>query len=193
MSTTVIILIVLGVIALLVVLVYNSLVRAKLRTDEAWSDITVQLKRRYDLIPNLVNTVKGYASHEKTVFENVTEARANALNAQTVTQAAKADNQFQTALKSLFAVAEAYPDLKANQGFQQLQAELVDTEDKIQASRRFYNGAARDLNVKIQTFPTNIFAGMLGFKQRDFFEVDAGEASSVAQPVKVDFPNTAKK
>lgn len=192
MSGTVIGLIVLGVLALLVIYIYNSLVRAKVRVDEAWSDITVQLKRRYDLIPNLVNTVKGYASHEKTVFEDVTEARAQALNAQTVTEAAKADNQFQAALKSLFAVAEAYPDLKANQSFQQLQAELVDTEDKIQAARRFYNGAARDLNVKIQTFPTNIFAGMLGFKTRDFFEVDAGEAEAVNKPVDVDFSADSK-
>jgi LemA protein len=125
------------VIAILIVLMYNGLVRAKNRTDEAWSDITVQLKRRYDLIPNLVNTVQGYAKHEKTVFEDVTEARAQALGAQSVSEVAKADNQFQAALKSLFAVAEAYPDLKANQGFQQLQAELVDTEDKIQAARRF--------------------------------------------------------
>jgi LemA protein len=171
MSVTVIVLIVLAVLALIAVFIYNGLVRAKVRTDEAWSDITVQLKRRYDLIPNLVNTVQGYAKHEKTVFE---------------------DNQFQTALKSLFAVAEAYPDLKANQGFQQLQAELVDTEDKIQAARRFYNGAARDLNVKIQTFPTNIFAGMMGFKKRDFFDVDEGEASAVNQPVKVDFSGDSK-
>jgi LemA protein len=192
MSTSVIVLIVIVVLALLVVFIYNGLVRAKVRVDEAWSDISVQLKRRYDLIPNLVNTVKGYAKHEKTVFEDVTQARANALNAQTVPEAAKADNQFQAALKSLFAVAEAYPDLKANQGFQQLQAELVDTEDKIQAARRFYNGAARDLNVKIQTFPTNIFAGMMGFKLREFFEVDAGEAAAVSQPVSVDFSADSK-
>ena len=192
MSPAIIILIVLGVLALLLVFIYNSLVRAKVRVDEAWSDISVQLKRRYDLIPNLVNTVKGYAAHEKTVFEDVTEARANALSAQTVPEAAKADNQFQAALKSLFAVAENYPDLKANQSFQQLQAELVDTEDKIQAARRFYNGAARDLNTKIQTFPTNIFAGMLGFKIRDFFEVDEGEAAAVNQPVNVDFSADSK-
>jgi LemA protein len=192
MSTTVIVLIILAVLALIVIFIYNGLVRTKVRVDEAWSDISVQLKRRYDLIPNLVNTVKGYASHEKTVFEDVTEARANALSAQTVPEAAKADNQFQTALKSLFAVAEAYPDLKANQSFQQLQAELVDTEDKIQAARRFYNGAARDLNTKIQTFPTNIFAGLLGFKPRDFFEVDGAEAAAVAQPVSVDFSADSK-
>jgi LemA protein len=193
MSPMIIVLIVLGILAVLVIFIYNGLVRAKVRTDEAWSDISVQLKRRYDLIPNLVNTVKGYASHEKTVFEEVTEARAQALSAQTVTEAAKADNQFQAALKSLFAVAEAYPDLKANQSFQQLQAELVDTEDKIQAARRFYNGAARDLNTKIQTFPTNVFAGMLGFKARDFFDVDASEAAAVNKPVNVDFESATKK
>jgi LemA protein len=192
MSPAIIILIIVGVLAIVVALIYNGLVRAKVRTDEAWSDISVQLKRRYDLIPNLVNTVKGYAKHEKTVFEDVTEARAQALNAQTVTEAAKADNQFQAALKSLFAVAEAYPDLKANQGFQQLQGELVDTEDKIQAARRFYNGAARDLNVKIQTFPSNIFANMMGFKPRDFFEVSADEAAAVNDPVKVDFADDPK-
>jgi LemA protein len=193
MSATLIIVIILVVVAAAVALIYNSLIRARARTDEAWSDISVQLKRRYDLIPNLVSTVKGYAAHEKTVFEDVTEARAQALNAQTVSEAAKADNQFQAALKSLFAVAENYPDLKANQGFQQLQAELVDTEDKIQAARRFYNGAARDLNIKIQSFPTNIFANMLGFKTRDFFEVPEGQAAAVNEPVKVDFASADTK
>jgi LemA protein len=192
MSASLIIIIVLVVLALLIIFLYNSLVRTKVRVDEAWSDINVQLKRRYDLIPNLVNTVKGYAAHEKTVFEDVTEARAKALNATTVTEAAQADNQFQAAMKSLFAVAEAYPDLKANQSFQQLQAELVDTEDKIQAARRFYNGAVRDLNTKIQTFPTNIFAGMLGFKKRDFFEVEDSEAAAVSKPVNVDFSADSK-
>ncbi len=182
--------IIIGIIVLIIALLaymYNSLVRGKVRTDEAWSDITVQLKRRYDLIPNLVNTVAGYAAHEKTVLEDVTEARAQALNAQSVAETAKADNQFQTALKSLFAVAENYPQLKANEGFQQLQAELVDTEDKIQAARRFYNGSARDFNIKVQSFPTNFFAGLLGFKKRDFFEVDGAESEAVAEPVKVDF------
>lgn len=192
MSPTVIVLIVIGVLALILIFIYNSLVRAKVRVDEAWSDITVQLKRRYDLIPNLINTVKGYAAHEKSVFEDVTEARAQALNAQTVSEAAKADNQFQAALKSLFAVAEAYPDLKANQSFQQLQAELVDTEDKIQAARRFYNGAARDLNIKIQSFPTSLFASLMGFKKRDFFDVSDNEAAAVNQPVKVDFSADSK-
>jgi LemA protein len=166
---------------------YNGLVKLKIRVDEAWSDITVQLKRRLDLIPNLVNSVKGYAAHESGVFEKVTEARANALNAQGkgVKETAAAENQFEGALKSLFAVAEAYPDLKANQNFLQLQQELVDTEDKIQASRRFYNGGVRDLNTKIQVFPNNIFAGMLGFHQREFFEVE--DMASVEKPVDVQF------
>jgi len=187
--TAVIIIAIIAVLAVFIIFIYNSLIRAKFRTDEAWSDITVQLKRRYDLIPNLVNTVQGYATHEKTVLEAVTDARAQALNAQSVTEAAKADNQFQAALKSLFAVAENYPQLKANEGFQQLQGELVDTEDKIQAARRFYNGAARDFNIKVETFPTNLFAGMLGFRKRDFFEVDENEAGAVGQPVKVEFPS----
>jgi len=193
MSGTLILIIILAALVLLAIFIYNSLVRAKVRVDEAWSDITIQLKRRYDLIPNLVNTVKGYAKHERTVFENVTEARAQALNAQTVSEAAQADNMFQSALKSLFAVAENYPNLKANENFQQLQAELVDTEDKIQAARRFYNGAARDLNIKIQTFPTNIFAGLLGFKQRDFFDVDEAEASAVNKPVEVNFTDSSQE
>ncbi len=187
MTILIIVLAVLGVAFLYVGLMYNSLVRSKVRTDEAWSDITVQLKRRYDLIPNLVNTVKGYAKHEKTVFEDVTKARTAGMGAQSVEDVAKADNQFQAALKSLFAVAENYPDLKANQGFQQLQEEVTDTEDKIQAARRFYNGSARDLNIKIQTFPTNLFARQLGFTSRTFFEVDESEAAKVAEPVKVEF------
>ena len=175
------------VVAIALIAMYNGLVRANVRVQEAWSDITVQLKRRYDLIPNIVNAVKGYAKHEKEVFENVTEARANALNAQGVEETAKAENQFQQALKSLFAVAEAYPDLKANENFKHLQEELVDTEDKIQAARRFYNGSARDLNIKIQTFPTNIFAGMLGFKNREFFEVDEAESAAISKPTDVNF------
>ena len=172
---------------LLVVFIYNSLVRAKVRVDEAWSDITVQLKRRYDLIPNLVETVKGYAKHESSVFQKVTEARTKAMGAQGPAEAAKADNMFQSALKSLFAVAENYPVLRATENFQQLQTDVTDTEDKIQAARRFYNGAVRDLNTKIKVFPTNIFAGMLGFKLREFFEVGGTEAAAVAEPVKVDF------
>lgn len=175
------------VVLLLVVFIaiYNGLVKTKVRVDEAWSDITVQLKRRLDLIPNLVNTVKGYATHEKTVFEQVTEARANALNATGVKETAQAENQFEGALKSLFAVAEAYPDLKASQNFQDLQAELTDTEDKIMAARRFYNGAARELNIKINTFPTNLIAGMFGFKPRDFYEVE--DQAAVEKPVNVSF------
>lgn len=172
-------------VALFVWVTYNGLVTLKVRVDEAWSDITVQLKRRLDLIPNLVNSVKGYAAHESGVFEKVTEARANALNAQGVKETAAAENQFEGALKSLFAVAESYPDLKANQNFMQLQQELVDTEDKIQAARRFYNGGVRDLNTKMQIFPNNIFAGMLGFKQREFFEVE--DMAQVEKPVEVKF------
>lgn len=186
-AVTIAVIVVLAVAALGVIWLYNSLVRSKVRVDEAWSDIEVQLKRRYDLIPNLVNSVKGYATHEKTVFEQVTEARANALGAQTVNEAAKADNQFQAALKSLFAVAEAYPQLRASENFQQLSGEITDTEDKIQAARRFYNGAVRDLNAKIQTFPNNVFAGMLGFKQREFFDVAANEQAAVQDAPKVDF------
>lgn len=187
-----ILLIILGVLAVVVVValiaMYNALVTLNIRAEEAWSDITVQLKRRYDLIPNLVNTVKGYAKHESSVFEKVTEARANALNAQGVKEQAAAENQFQAALKSLFAVSEAYPDLKASENFQHLQAELVDTEDKIQASRRFYNGVVRDFNTKRKTFPTNIFAGMLGFnKDREFFELDEAQTAAVQNPVAVEF------
>jgi LemA protein len=185
--------IVLVLLISIVVIIYNSLVRVKVRTDEAWSDITVQLKRRYDLIPNLVSTVKGYAKHEREVFQNVTEARTKGMNANTVGEAAEADNMFQAALKSLFAVAENYPQLKANENFQQLQAELVDTEDKIQAARRFYNGAVRDLNIKIQSFPTNFFAGMLGFKIREFFDVEENQRLAVSEPVKVDFSDASKK
>lgn len=183
----IIILAVLAVIVLAVAVMYNGLVRANVRVDEAWSDITVQLKRRADLIPNLIETVKGYAKHEKEVFENVTKARSAILGAQGVQETAEADNMFTGALKSLFAVAEAYPDLKANQNFAQLQADLTDTEDKIQASRRFYNGSARDLNIKVQTFPTNIFAGMLGFKKREFFELDEAENAAVQNPTNVKF------
>ncbi len=176
------------VVGVVVAAMYNGLVRLNVRADEAWSDITVQLKRRYDLIPNLVNTVKGYASHEKTVFEDVTKARANALNAQGPAEVAKAENQFSQTLKSLFAVAENYPDLKANENFKALQDELVDTEDKIQASRRFYNGVSRDFNTKRKVFPTSVFANMLGFhKDREFFELDAAGQAAAAEPVDVKF------
>ena len=166
---------------------YNGLVKLNVRVQEAWSDITVQLKRRADLIPNLIESVKGYAAHEKEVFQAVTEARANVLNAteKGPAEAAKAENQFEGALKSLFAVSEAYPELRASENFQQLQAELVDTEDKIQASRRFYNGGVRDLNTKIQQFPSNLVAGMVGFTNKEFFEVE--DMASVEKPVEVKF------
>lgn len=173
------------IVGIVIALIYNSLVRSKVRVDEAWSDITVQLKRRTDLIPNLVETVKGYAKHEKGVFEEVTKARSAIMDAKGVKDTAQADNMFEGALKSLFAVAEAYPDLKANENYKQLQEELVDTEDKIQASRRFYNGAVRDLNTKIQVFPTNIIAGMLGFSVREFFEVE--DRKTIEEPVDVKF------
>lgn len=182
--------IIIGVIALLAAFVwatYNSLVTLRVRVEEAWSDINVQLKRRLDLIPNLVETVKGYAKHEDGVFTKVTEARANVMSAKGVKETAAAENQFEAALKSLFAVAEAYPDLKANQNFSELQAELVDTEDKIQASRRFYNSGVRDLNTKIQTFPANVVAGMFGFKNRDFFDVDDSEREAANKPTEVKF------
>jgi LemA protein len=162
---------------------YNSLVALKNRTDEAWSDIDVQLKRRYDLIPNLVETVKGIAKQEQTVFTKVTEARAAAMNAQGPAAKGKAENMLSETLKSLFAVSEAYPDIKSSQNFLQLQTELTDTEDKIQASRRFYNANVRDLNIKIEQFPTSLFAGMLGYSQREFFEAAEGEK----EPVKVQF------
>ncbi len=183
--------IVLGVVVVLVVIfaaMYNGLIKLNIRADEAWSDITVQMKRRLDLIPNLVNTVKGYATHEKGVFEEVTKARTAIMNAGSVKETAEAENQYQAALKSIFAVAEAYPDLKANENFKELQAELVDTEDKIQASRRFYNGVARDFNTKRKVFPTNMFAGMLGFnKDREFFDVTDAERAAVEAPVEVKF------
>lgn len=183
----IIVAVVVVIVAILAVM-YNGLVRLNQQADEAWSDITVQLKRRYDLIPNLVNAVKGYASHEKTVFEDVTKARTEAMGAQGVAETAKAEGDFQKTMKSLFAVAENYPDLKASQNFQQLQTDLTDTEDKIQASRRFYNGVVRDFNTKRKVFPTNVFANMLGFKQdKEFFEVGEGEAAAVAEPVNVKF------
>ncbi len=188
MTAIIVAIVVIVVIGLIVVGLFNSLVRLNQQATEAWSDITVQLKRRYDLIPNLVNTVKGYASHEKTVFEDVTKARTSALGAQTVPEQAKAENQFQQTMKSLFAVAENYPDLKASENFQELQAELTDTEDKIQASRRFYNGVVRDFNTKRKTFPTNIFANIMGFKtDKEFFEVDETQVAEIQKPVDVKF------
>jgi LemA protein len=183
----IILLVVVAVAAIYLWATYNGLVKLNVRVEEAWSDITVQLKRRADLIPNLIESVKGYAAHEKQVFQDVTEARSNMLSAtnQGPEATAKAENQFEGALKSLFAVSEAYPQLRASENFQQLQAELVDTEDKIQASRRFYNGGVRDLNTKVQVFPNNLVAGMLGFKNKEFFEVD--DMAKVSEPVAVKF------
>ena len=167
---------------------YNALVRLNVRVDEAWSDITVQLKRRADLIPNLVEAVKGYAKHEKEVFENVTKARAATVSPealQSPAASAQAEGDFTNALKSLFMVAEAYPALQANDGFLNLQRELSDTEDKIMASRRFYNGGVRELNIKIKQFPATLFVRGLGFKEREFFEV--ADAAAIAEPPKLKF------
>lgn len=180
--------IVLGILVLGILFVigkYNSLINLRNRMKEAWADIDVQLKRRFDLIPNLVNTVKGYAEHESGVFEKVTEARSHAMQANTIAEKGEADNMLTGTLKSLFAVAEAYPDLKANQNFLELQRELSDTENKIQAARRFYNGNVRDWNTSVQTFPSNIIAGMFSFKEAEFFELE--QDSTEKGPVKVSF------
>jgi len=187
METTTIILIILGVLVLFVIFSYNRLVKIRNRVKEAWADIDVQLKRRYDLIPNLVETVKGYASHEREVFENVTKARARAMNAEETgdpKKVAEAENQLAGALKSLFAVSENYPDLKASDNFLELQKEIRDTEDKIQAARRFYNRNVRDLNIKVEMFPMNLIANTFGFQKQDFFEI---EGESQRENVKVKF------
>lgn len=179
--------IVLGIVILVVlwaILAFNSLVRLVNRAKEAWADINVQLKRRYDLIPNLVETVKGYAEHEKSAFQAVTEARAKALGAQTVKEKEEAENMVSSALKSIFAIAEAYPQLRAVESFTKLQDELSDTENKIQAARRFYNGNVRDLNTKLETFPTNILAPIFNFKKMEFFELTEEAAKN---PVSVKF------
>lgn len=183
---------VLGLVVVIAVIVgiylwstYNALVTLNVRVDEAWSDITVQLKRRADLIPNLIETVKGYAAHEKGVFEAVTKARAETLSASTPAAAAEAEGHMQSALKSIFAVAEAYPQLHASENFLQLQGELVDTEDKIQAARRFYNGGVREFNTKILTFPNNMWANKLKFDKRDFFDV--ADAAAIAEPPRIQF------
>ncbi|MBF9135093.1 LemA family protein [Plantactinospora sp. S1510] len=182
--------VVLVLVAVTLVGAYNRLVRLDQKAQEAWSGITVQLERRYDLIPNLVNTVKGYATHEREVLERVTAARANALDArdQGVEHAAKAEHQFQTALKSLFAVSESYPQLRANESFRKLHDELVDTEDRISASRRFYNGVVRDFNTRRTTFPTNVFANAWRFGQnREFFDVAESRATQISEPRAVEF------
>ena len=178
-------LIIIGLIVVAGIGIYNSLIQSRNRVDEAWSDIEVQLKRRYDLIPNLVNTVKGYAKHEEGVFMKVTDARATAMAAPNPGQKLAAENALSQTIRSLFAVAENYPELKANQNFLSLQSDLTDTEDKIQAARRFYNGNVRDYNTKLQTFPTNMFANMLGFTSKTFFDVD--DKGPESQPVNVQF------
>lgn len=166
---------ILGVIAVIIfwiILAYNRLVKLRQRAKEAWADIDVQLKRRYDLIPNLLETVRGYATHEKEVFDNVTRARASAVSAKTVGEQAQAENNLSQTLKSLFAVVENYPDLKASQNFSDLQKELADTENKIQAARRFYNTNVRDLNIRIESFPDNLMAGPFGFQKMILFELN---------------------
>lgn len=177
------------VLAAYVVMMYNGLIKLRVLVDEAWSGIDVQLKRRYDLIPNLVETVKGYAKHEKSLFEKVTTLRTNAMNAKTPAEKSKVENELSGTLKTLFAVAENYPELKANENFMKLQDELSNIENEIQGSRRYYNGAARDFNMKLQVFPTSLIAGMLGFKVREFFET----AEEEKQNVKVDFSEEEPK
>jgi len=179
------IIIILALAVIWLIAVYNGLIRSRIRVDEAWSDIEVQLKRRYDLIPNLVSAVKGYAKHESGVFEEVTRARTQAMSATAPHDKLEKENMLSGTLKSLFAVAENYPELKANENFLSLQGDLTDTENKIQASRRFYNGNVRDFNTKLQVFPTNMVAAALGFSAREFFDID--EKGPEGQPVKVQF------
>lgn len=180
--------IIIGVVVLVLLMVwaiYNSLVKLNVRVEEAWSDITVQLKYRADLVPNVVETVKGYAAHEKDAFENVSKARAGLMNSQAnVKAAAAAETEMTKALTGLFAIAESYPELKANTNFIELQRQLKDVEDKIQAARRFYNAGVKELNVKVKTFPTNVFAKRLGFKEKEFFEVEDRAAIEEAPQVK---------
>ena len=188
MSITTIVLIVLGIIILGIIIVFNSFVSLRNRTKEAWADIEVQLKRRYDLIPNLVNTVKGYAAHESVTFEKITEARSNAMQAGTRAEKGEAENILSGTLKSLFAISEAYPDLKANTNFQQLQAELSDIENKLAAARRFFNNAVGEYNTGREQFPAVIFVGMFGFGPREFFDVgEESRASMDAAPPQVKF------
>ena len=186
MTTTLwIILAVIAVVILWIIGVFNGLVRLRNRVREAWSDIDVQLKRRHDLIPNLVETVKGYAKHESQAFENVTKARAAAISGGSLAERAQKEDMLSGALKSIFAVAEAYPELKANTNFLQLQSELSDTENKIQAARRFYNANVLELNTRVETFPSNIIAGAFAFKKEEFFGLD--ETPAQREPVKVSF------
>ena len=187
MSIPIIILIVVATIVIVAVFMYNRLVGMRNRKEEAWSDIEVQLKRRYDLIPNLVNTVKGYAKHEQETLSKVTQMRAQALNSQSTGDRAQAENMLSEALKSLFAVSENYPDLKANENFIELQKEITDTENKIQAARRFFNATVQDLNTSIQVFPQNLIAGSFKFKEEEFFELDEDEKEKAEDPVEVKF------
>jgi LemA protein len=184
MGAFVLLLVIIAAVAIIAIGMYNSLVTLRNRCDNGWSQIDVQLRRRYDLIPNLVETVKGYAKHEREVFEKVTQARAAAASAQGVKAQAEADNMLTGALKSLFAVAEAYPDLKANQNFLMLQEELAGTESKIAYARQFYNDTVMKFNMKQQVFPSNIIANMFGFKPRDYFQIEEEIAKG---PVKVQF------
>ncbi len=179
-----IILIILGVIILWFIFAYNGFVTVRNRVQEAWADIEVQLKRRYDLIPNLVNTVKGYAAHESTAFEKVTAARSAAMGAKTMGDHTKSEAMLGQAVTGLFGIAEAYPDLKANTNFLELQRELSDTENKIQAARRFYNGNVRDYNTKLEVFPSNIIAGMFSFKKSEFFDLPDNDAAQQTVEVK---------
>ncbi len=184
MGALVLLLVIIVAVALMAIGMYNSLVTLRNRCDNGWSQIDVQLRRRYDLIPNLVETVKGYAKHESTVFQNVTQARAAAVNAQTVKEQGQADNVLSGALKSLFAVAENYPELKANQNFLMLQEELAGTESKVAYARQFYNDTVMKYNMRTQVFPSSIIANMFGFKARDYFQIDEDVAKG---PVKVQF------
>lgn len=186
MTTSFIILIIAIVAVLWFIIAYNRFITYIQRAKEAWADIDVQLKRRYDLIPNLVNTVKGYMTHEASTFEKITEARTRAMGAESLDDKTEAENMLSGALKSLFAVAENYPDLKANTNFLELQRELSDTENKIQAARRFYNGNVRDLNIMIDTFPSKIVAGIFKFQKMEFFELTEADAAA-RQPVEVKF------
>jgi LemA protein len=183
--TIIVILIILAILVIAVIAIYNRLVRLKNTVKSSWSDIDVQCKKRYDLVPNLVETVKGYASHEKAVFEKVAQARSMAMQATSPAEMAKAENMLRDTLKSLFAVAEAYPELKANANFLQLQSQLQELENNIEYARRYYNAVVRDYNILIESFPSNMIASQFGFRQEELFQLEAPEAER--KPVKVSF------
>lgn len=185
MIALIIILIIIAAVAIAVIAIYNRLIRLRNTVKSSWSDIDVQCKKRYDLVPNLVETVKGYASHEKAVFEKVTQARAMAMQANTPAEMAKAENMIRDTLKSLFAVAEAYPELKANANFMQLQTQLLEIENNIEYARRYYNAVVRDFNILIESFPSNLVASTFSFKQAELFQLETPQIER--QPVKVDF------